>query len=84
MNILIWIIFGAIAGWFASIIMKTDYAQGTLEDIILGVVGAMVGGFLFNLLGEPGVTGFNVYSFIVAIVGAIVVISIGRFLHNRS
>jgi uncharacterized membrane protein YeaQ/YmgE (transglycosylase-associated protein family) len=48
MNILLWIIFGAIAGWIASIIMKTDGQQGTLTDIILGIVGAIVGGFLMQ------------------------------------
>lgn len=80
MNFLFWIIFGAITGWLASLIMKTDYRQGLLGDIIMGIIGAVVGGFLMGLLGESGVTGFNIYSFIVAIIGAIVVIYIGRML----
>jgi uncharacterized membrane protein YeaQ/YmgE (transglycosylase-associated protein family) len=50
MGILFWIIFGALAGWLASLIMKTDYQQGTLYDIVLGIVGSAVGGFLFGLL----------------------------------
>ena len=50
MDILLWIIFGALAGWIGSIIMKTDSQQGTITDIILGMVGAVVGGFLFNML----------------------------------
>ena len=84
MNLIIWVIFGAIAGWLASIIMKTDAEQGFLMDVILGIVGAVVGGFLMNMLGQPGVTGFNLYSFLVAIVGAVIVIGVGRFLTRRS
>lgn len=83
MGILLWIIFGALAGWIASIAMKTDYKQGMLMDIIMGVLGAVVGGFLMGLVGQAGVTGFNLYSLIVAVLGAIVVISIGRMLRGR-
>ena len=83
MDFLIFIIFGAIAGWLASIIMKTDASQGLLMDIVMGVFGALVGGFLFNTFGQPGVTGFNVYSFIVAIVGSCVVIWFGRLIRGR-
>jgi uncharacterized membrane protein YeaQ/YmgE (transglycosylase-associated protein family) len=61
MGIILWIIFGAIAGWIASIIMKTNASQGTVWDIVMGVVGAVVGGFLMSLLGQPGVTGFDYY-----------------------
>lgn len=82
MGILLWIIFGAIAGWAASVIMKTDYSQGTVSDIIMGIVGAVVGGFIMQLLGQSGVTGFNLYSFFVAIIGAIVVIYLGRKLRQ--
>ena len=83
MGILLWIIFGAIAGWAASVIMKTDYSQGTGSDIIMGIVGAVVGGFLMELLGQSGITGFNLYSLLVAIFGAVVVIYIGRSLRNK-
>lgn len=82
MNLLLLIVLGAIAGWIASVVMKTNYAQGTLGDIILGIVGALVGGFIFNMLGSPGVTGFDLYSLIVAVVGSVVVIYIGRLLHR--
>lgn len=78
MGIILWVIFGALAGWIASVIMKTDASQGTGTDIIMGVVGALVGGFLMNVLGQSGVTGFNLYSLIVAVIGAVVVIYIGR------
>ncbi len=78
MNIILWVIFGAIAGWVASIIMKTNASQGMIMDIVLGVIGAFVGGFVFNLFGANGVTGFNLYSLIVAIIGAAILIGIGR------
>lgn len=78
MGIILWIILGLIAGWLASVIMKTDASQGPLLDIILGVVGAVVGGFLFNMFGQVGVTGFNIYSILVATVGAVVLIGVRR------
>lgn len=83
MGIILWIIFGALAGWIASVIMKTDSNQGTMMDIILGVIGAIVGGFLMGLVGQSGVTGFNLYSLVVAVIGASVVIYFGRMMRNR-
>ncbi len=82
MGIILWIIFGAIAGWIASIIMKTNASQGTVWDIVMGVVGAVVGGFLMGLAGQPGVTGFDLYSLGVAVIGAVVVIYLGRMLRK--
>ena len=83
MGILLWILFGALAEWIASVLMKTNYSQGTVMDIVLGVVGAIVGGFLMGMVGQPGVTGFNLYSMIVAVIGAVVVIYLGRALRRR-
>ena len=83
MGIVLWIIFGALAGWIASVIMKTDSNQGTIRDIIMGVIGAVVGGFLMGLIGQSGVTGFNLYSLAVAVIGAVVVIYISRMMRNR-
>ena len=80
MNILLWVILGAIAGWIADMIMKSDH--GVIEDIILGVVGAFVGGFILNFLGQSGVTGFNIYSLIVAVIGAVILIFLGRLIHK--
>ncbi|HEX7042378.1 MAG TPA: GlsB/YeaQ/YmgE family stress response membrane protein [Patescibacteria group bacterium] len=80
MDILLWIILGAAAGWIADILMAS--AHGMIEDIILGIIGAFVGGFIFNLFGAPGVTGFNFYSLIVAVVGAAVLIFLGRLIHK--
>lgn len=82
MGILLWILFGAIAGWVASLVMGSNARQGIVGDILLGVVGAVIGGFLMNLLGAPGATGFNVYSIIIAIVGAIALIAVGRAVYR--
>ncbi len=82
MGIILWIILGAVAGWIASMFMGTDHNQGTLTDIIMGIIGSMVGGFLMGLLGQPGVTGFNLYSLMVSVIGAVVVIFIARKLRN--
>lgn len=80
MPILLWIIFGAIAGWLASLLMKTNTQQGLLADIVIGVLGAMLGGFIFNLLGAPGVTGFNLYSVVVSVIGASVLLFLTRMV----
>jgi uncharacterized membrane protein YeaQ/YmgE (transglycosylase-associated protein family) len=78
-NILVWIVVGAIAGWLASIVMRTNRSQGLLEDIIVGIVGGILGGFLLNALGVGGaVTGFNVTSILVAFVGAVVLLFLLR------
>jgi uncharacterized membrane protein YeaQ/YmgE (transglycosylase-associated protein family) len=78
-NILVWIIVGAIAGWLASIVMRTNRSQGLLEDIIVGIVGGILGGFLLNALGVGGaVTGLNVTSILVAFVGAVVLLFLLR------
>ena len=76
MGIIVWIIFGALAGWIASMIMKTDAQQGALLNIVVGIIGAMIGGFIFNFFGKVGVTGFNLYSLIVAVIGAVVLLAI--------
>ena len=60
MNIVTWIILGLIAGWLAS--MVSEGSCGIIMDIILGIIGAFVGGFIMNLFGASGVTGFNLYS----------------------
>lgn len=71
-NILAWIILGALAGWIASMVMGRDAQMGALANIVVGIIGAVVGGLLMNVFGQPGVTGFNLYSLIVATLGAIV------------
>lgn len=76
MGLILWIIFGALVGWIASMIMKTDAQQGAFLNIVVGIVGAVLGGWLMSFLGKTGVTGFNLYSFIVALVGAVILIAI--------
>ncbi len=73
MSILAWIILGLIAGFIGSKIVNRS-GEGVMLDIVLGVIGAVVGGFLFNQFGAAGVTGLNVYSLFVAVIGAIVVL----------
>lgn len=80
MNILLWLLLGLIAGWLASVVMKTDNRQGPIGDIIMGVIGAVVGGFVFSFFGAQGVTGFDLYSILVATLGAIILIWIGRMI----
>lgn len=75
-NIIVWIIFGALAGWLASIIMKTNAEQGALGNIIVGILGAIIGGYLVRLLTGNTVTGFNLMSLITAILGAVILLAI--------
>ena len=82
MSILGWIVLGLISGFSASkIVNKTG--EGFLLDIVLGIVGAVVGGFVFAQFGAAGVTGFNLYSMFVAVVGAVVVLVIYHWLSGR-
>ena len=82
MGIILWIIFGALVGWIASMIMKTDAEQGALLNIVVGIVGAVIGGWIMTFFGQSGTTGFNLYSFIVALLGAIVLITIVKALRR--
>ena len=77
-----WLIVGAIAGWLASMVMKTNRQQGLLTDILVGIVGAFIGGFLFNQFGAAGVTGFNIWSIFVAFIGAIVLLMLIRLVNG--
>ncbi len=73
MSIIAWVVLGLIAGFIASRIVNMA-GEGIILDIVLGIVGAIVGGFIFSAFGASGVTGFNAYSLIVAVIGAIVVL----------
>ena len=83
MSIIAWIVLGLLAGFIASKILDHK-GQGVIVDVILGVVGAVVGGFLFNMLGAHGVDGFNIWSLVVATVGALVVLGIKHALMGKS
>jgi uncharacterized membrane protein YeaQ/YmgE (transglycosylase-associated protein family) len=76
MNIIAWIILGALAGWFASILAGTNAQMGALANIAVGILGAFLGGFLVQAFGGAGITGFNLWSLIVATLGAIVLLMI--------
>jgi len=76
-----WIILGALAGWVAKMITKEE--GGLLKNIILGIIGGVLGGGIVELLGGSGINGFNVYSFVVAVLGAILVIYIVRAVTGK-
>jgi uncharacterized membrane protein YeaQ/YmgE (transglycosylase-associated protein family) len=82
MSFIAWIVLGLIAGFIASKIVNKN-GEGFLLDIVLGIVGAVVGGWLFRAVGMSGVTGINIYSLIVAVVGAIVFLVAYHFLFRR-
>jgi uncharacterized membrane protein YeaQ/YmgE (transglycosylase-associated protein family) len=84
MGIILWIIFGALTGWIASMIMKTDARQGALMNIIVGILGAILGGWVMSFFGNTGVTGFNIPSFLVALLGAVVLLAIFRVLRKTA
>lgn len=83
LGIIGWIVLGGLAGWVASMFVGTNKEQGLLGNIIAGVLGGLVGGFVFKLLGGSGVTGFNIWSFVVALVGAIIVLLIWKALRGK-
>ena len=82
MSIIGWLILGLIAGFIGSKIVNKS-GEGVVLDIVLGIVGAVVGGFLFSLVGAAPVTGFNIYSMVVAVIGAIVVLVIYHAIVGR-
>jgi uncharacterized membrane protein YeaQ/YmgE (transglycosylase-associated protein family) len=82
MSIIGWLILGLIAGFIASKLVNKE-GSGLVLDIVLGIVGSLVGGFLFTQLGGIGITGFNLYSMLVAIIGAVIVLAIYHVLFGR-
>ncbi len=82
MSLIAWIVLGLIAGFVASKLVS-GHGEGFVVDVALGVVGAIVGGFLFNQFGSAGVTGFNLYSMFVALVGAVLVLAAYHAMFRR-
>ena len=82
MSIIAWLVLGLIAGFIASKIVNKS-GEGVILDIVLGIVGALVGGFLFSFFGAAPVTGINIYSIVVAVIGAIVVLVIYHAVAGR-
>jgi uncharacterized membrane protein YeaQ/YmgE (transglycosylase-associated protein family) len=83
MGILAWIVVGLIAGALAKLIMPGDDPGGIIVTILIGIVGAFVGGLVVNLFGGAGVTGFNIWSILVATIGAIILLAIYRLVAPR-
>ena len=82
MGIILWIVFGALAGWIASMIMGTNAQQGAIANIVIGIIGSVIGGFVMSFFGSSGGTGFNLYSLLVAILGSVILIWIVRLLRR--
>lgn len=74
MGFIAWIVLGGLAGWVASMVAGTNARMGLVANVVVGVLGAVVGGWIFSLFGRHGVTGLNFYSFAVALVGASVLL----------
>lgn len=86
MGILAWLVFGGLAGWVASMIMKKNGSMGIIANIIVGIIGAFIGGFITDFVVEGGwqVTGFNIESFVVAVFGAIVLLAVVNLFKRGS
>lgn len=84
MNIVLLLIFGALVGWIASLVMGSSQRQGLIMDIILGIIGSIVGGWVMSLFGQEGVTGFDLYGLLVGVIGAVILIYLGRMITSSS
>ncbi|MEA4889032.1 MAG: GlsB/YeaQ/YmgE family stress response membrane protein [Clostridiaceae bacterium] len=83
MDWLAWIILGGLAGWVASLLTKNNARMGILANIIVGIIGAFAGTFLLNLIGVQGMTGFNFYTFLVAVGGAVVLLFLFNIIRGK-
>lgn len=84
MGIIGWLIIGALAGWIASMITGNNSRMGAGANIIVGIVGGFIGGLAMNLLGGSGVTGFNIWSLFVAIIGSVILLWIINAFQRRT
>lgn len=83
MDLLLYLIFGGIVGWLASIVMGNDAQQGILGNIVVGILGAFLGGLIMNAFGQTGATGINLYGFLVALMGSVVLLWIYKAFTGR-
>ena len=83
MGIISWIILGAIAGWLASIVTGRNAQMGCIANIIVGIIGALIGGFVLSFFGVSGVSGFNIYSLLVAFIGSVILLVIWNAISGR-
>lgn len=84
MGIISWIIIGAVAGWIASMVTGNSREMGAGMNILVGVIGGLVGGFVMNLMGGIGMTGFNLWSLVVACVGAIILLLVVNAVRRKT
>lgn len=84
MGIIGWVIIGAVAGWIASLVTGNDKKMGAGKNILVGIIGGVIGGFVMNLLGGYGVTGFNIWSLFVATIGSIILLLIVNAFQRRT
>jgi uncharacterized membrane protein YeaQ/YmgE (transglycosylase-associated protein family) len=84
MSILVWIVLGALAGWLASVIAGRNNQMGWLANILVGIVGAVIGGLIMTALGDSGVTGFNLYSILIAVGGALLLLFVVNVFRTRT
>jgi uncharacterized membrane protein YeaQ/YmgE (transglycosylase-associated protein family) len=83
LDIVLWILLGALAGWIASKIMHTDGQMGATANVVVGIIGAFLGGFLVRVLTGSQVGGFNVTSLVVAIIGAVILLAIVKAVSGQ-
>lgn len=84
MGIIGWIILGGLAGWIASMIAGTNKQQGLIGNIVVGIIGGLLGGFILSLFGVDGVNGFNLWSLAVALLGAVVTLWIWKMIVGKA
>lgn len=83
MGIILWIIFGGIVGWVGSVIVGTNEQQGMILNVVVGIVGAALGGLMASFFGVGGINGFSLYSFLVALAGAVLMLSLVKFIKTH-
>lgn len=84
MGILGWIVIGALAGWIASMLTGNNEKMGAAANIVVGIVGGFIGGIAMNLLGGSGITGFNLWSLLVAVIGAVILLWIVNAIKRKT
>jgi len=83
MGIIGWLIVGALAGWIASKITGNDPEMGAVKNIVVGILGAFIGGFVVNALGGQGLTGFSLWSIIVSVIGAVILLTVVNLFRRK-
>lgn len=84
MGLLGWLVVGGLAGWIASMITGNNPQMGLVKNIVVGILGAFIGGFVVNALGGRGLTGFSLWSVVVSVIGAVILLTIVNLFRKRS